>query len=159
MAYLFCLDHEVAALRFDALSLTGADGAEYTEYDILRTGKIIDERHFRLPSGAALTDLTVRPMGYVSFNSVLEALGSHPDRNLILGASCADLLPEELRPEADAYTVQMVVRFVDEPVQPPAEEPEKPDGDGHMSFIERFRATLAAILALFKKIIKLFTRR
>ena len=45
------------------------------------------------------------------------------------------------------------------PLQPPAEEPEKPDGDGHMSFIERFRATLAAILALFKKIIKLFTRR
>ena len=152
-AYELCRDHEVRALRFDETRVLAPDGAAYTEYDILRGGKIIDENHFRLSPAAVLTDLTVRPVGYAGFNNVLAALGSHPDRNLILSLACGDLLPEELRREAEAYTAQLVVRFVDRPVNSGQQD------DASHSLVERFKATLAAILALFKKIIKLFTKR
>ncbi len=155
VAYVLCLDHEVKGLRFDRLQLNAADGSEFTEYDILKSGKIVDENHFRLASGAVVNDFFVKPASYASFNRVQTLFGSEPDRNLILRVECGDLLTDEMKTDGSAYTEQLVLRFVDEPA--PAED------DGHHgfmdSFIERFRATLAAILALFKKIIKLFTRR
>ena len=154
-AYVLCLDHEVKGLRFDRLQLNAADGGEFTEYDILKSGKIVDENHFRLSSGAVVNDFFVKPASYASFNRVQTLFGSEPDRNLILRVECGDLLTDEMKTDGSAYTEQLVLRFVDEPA--PSED------DGHHgfmdSFIERFRATLAAILALFKKIIKLFTRR
>ena len=169
-AYVFCADRTVSSLRFQSLRLNGTDGRSYTEYDILRSGKIIDENHFRLPSGAVITDVAIRPLGYASFNSVLAALGKNPDRNLILSITCTDLLPDALKAEANAYAEQMVIHFVDEeppetpstPQEPPT--PQDPPGGNEpssgsgQSFIERFKATLAAILAVFKKLLKFFSK-
>ncbi len=150
-AYLLTFDHEVAALDFETLTLNAADGGEYTEYDILKNGKIIDENHFRIPDGAELSDFLARPLGYRSFNAVMDALGRNPDKNLILNITCADLLPQELKADADLYTEQIAIRFIDE-------EPSGDDGNG--SFLdwiaEQYQATLAALLGLFKKVVKFF---
>ncbi|MBQ6163518.1 MAG: leucine-rich repeat protein [Clostridia bacterium] len=150
-AYLLTFDHAVTSLHFETLTLNAADGAEYTEYDILKNGKIIDENHFRIPDGAALTDVRVAPLGYRSFNAVLDAIGRNPDKNLILNITCTDLLPQELKADADLYTEQIAIRFIDE-------EPSGDDGNG--SFLdwiaEQYQATLAALLGLFKKVVKFF---
>ncbi len=152
-AYVLCVDNTVASMRFDTLRLNAADGGEYTEYDILKKGKIIDENHFRIPDGAALSDVRVAPLGYRSFNVVLDELGRHPDKNLILRVTCTDLLPEELKADADLYTEQIAIRFVDEPSSEDEEEQSVWD-----AIAERFQATLAALLGLFKKVVKFIKR-
>ena len=153
-AYVLCMDREVRALRFDEIALESTED-DFT-YDILMNGKLVDERHFTVPAGTVVRDFTVKTAGYASFNDAMAALGSHPDRNLILTVRCADLLLASMKTDPDSYTVQIVVRFVDEPDAPvPDEEPEQKGFLG--SFIDRFKATLAAILALFRKLFKLFT--
>ena len=154
LAYVFCADRTLKALSFRSLALTAPEGWSYIEYDVLKNGKIVDENHFRLPSGTAVADFTVSATGYASFNDVMDALGENPDRNLILKILCDDLLPADMRQNAGDYTEQLVIHFVDQPTPPqPDDEPEE-----HKSFLDRFRATLAAILALFKKIFKWFTK-
>ncbi len=145
-AYLLCLDHTVEQLGFDALILRAADGREYTEYDILKNGKIINKNHYRIPDGAMLADFRAEPAGYPAFNDLMTAIGENPEKTLILRIRCGDLLPEELRGDAGSYTEQMAILFTEEP-DAPAEEP-------HSGILDFFRTTLAALLALFKKIIK-----
>ncbi|MCR5040878.1 MAG: hypothetical protein K6C36_02115, partial [Clostridia bacterium] len=136
----------VSYIRFDELTLAVPDGGELV-YDVLKNGKIVDEDHFSVPSGTAVSDFLVRPLGYRTFNAVFDALGANPDKNLILSIVCADLLPDEFRADAGSYTEQIVVRFEDEP-GPDPEEPE----EEHLNW---FQATLAAILGVFKKLVKL----
>ena len=145
-AYFLCIDHEVRSVSFDALTVRTADGQAFIPYDILRGGKIIDENHFDLNDGAVLNGFRMEPTGYGSFNAVLDAVGANPDKNLILRIDCDDLLPAELKADADAYTEQIAVQFV-------AEDEEKSLAD---IIAERFKATLAALLALFKKAFKFF---
>ena len=157
-AYALCADHTVGSLQFDSLTLNAADGEEEIVYDILKAGKIVDENHFRIPSGTTVSDFSVRPVSYGSFNSAFDAIGDHPDRNLILSITCSDMLTEEQQSDAAAYTVQLVVHFVDDPDDPSV----SPDGGESSNRImdsisARFKATLAAILAFFKKLVKFFT--
>ena len=157
-AYALCADHTVGSLQFDSLTLNAANGEEEIVYDILKAGKIVDENHFRIPSGTTVSDFSVRPVSYGSFNSAFDAIGDHPDRNLILSITCSDMLTEEQQSDAAAYTVQLVVHFVDDPDDPSV----SPDGGESSNRImdsisARFKATLAAILAFFKKLVKFFT--
>ena len=153
---VFCIDRTVAALCFEQLSLCATDGEEEIVYDILKNGKIIDENHFRVPSGVQLNAFSMKPLSYASFNSAFTSLVEHPDRTLILSLSCDDLLLENLKSDSQSYTEQFVLHFVDEP-----EKPVEPNSPGvettpMQRIVERFHATLAAILSLFKKLFRLF---
>lgn len=151
-ASVLCTDRTVAALCFERLSLCATDGGDEVVYDILKNGKIVDEHHFRLPSGTELSAFRMRPLSYPSFNTAFAAIADNPDRTLILSLTCDDMLPTALKSDSASYTEQFVLHFVDEPTAPDAEKTfaEK--------IVERFQATLAAILSLFKKLVKLFKR-
>ncbi len=155
-AYVFSSDRTLSALRFDTLRLLGADGGDYVEYDVLTGGKLASETHYRLPSGAPLGDLTFSPYGYPSFNAAHASLGDRPERNLILSVECDDLLPADLSQGDMRYTEQIVVHFVEDPVSP-AEPPEE-EKNFVARFVDRVQATLAMILALFKRLFKLFQK-
>ena len=160
-ASVLCIDKTVVSLCFDRLLLRAVDGEKQIVYDILKNGKIIDEAHFRIPSGTRLNVFSMKPLGYANFNSAFASILNNPDRNLILSLSCSDLLPENLKADSQSYTEQFVLHFVDEPT-----EPEQPNNPGNPEpeksvfdkIVERFQATLAAILSLFKKLFKLFRR-
>ena len=153
-AYVLASDRTLTTLRFASLRLMGADGRAYSEYDILTRGKLVSRDHFRVESGVLLTDFTVSPQGYRSFNAAHAALGDRPDRHLILSIVCDDLLPPELNAGPGPFTEQIAVRFTDDPAPAGPQEPPKP-AEG---FIDRVRATLAMILALFKRLFKLFQK-
>ncbi len=160
-ASVLCIDKTVVSLCFDRLLLRAVDGEKQIVYDILKNGKIIDEAHFRIPSGTLLNAFSMKPLGYANFNSAFASILNNPDRNLILSLSCGDLLPENLKADSQSYTEQFVLHFVDEPT-----EPEKPNNPGNSEpeknlfekIVERFHATLAAILSIFKKLFKLFKK-
>lgn len=160
-ASVLCIDKTVVSLCFDRLLLRATGNEEQIVYDILKNGKIIDEAHFRIPSGTRLNAFSMKPLGYANFNSAFASILNNPDRNLILSLSCGDLLPENLKADSQSYTEQFVLHFIDEPT-----EPEKPNNPGNSEpeknlfekIVERFQATLAAILSLFKKLFKLFRR-
>ncbi|MBR3553150.1 MAG: leucine-rich repeat protein [Clostridia bacterium] len=154
-ASVLCTDRTVAALCFERLSLCATDGGDEVVYDILKNGKIIDEHHFRLPSGTELSAFRMRPLSYPSFNTAFAAIADNPDRTLILSLTCDDMLPTELKSDSASYTEQFVLHFVDEPTAPDAPDAEKTFAE---KIVERFQATLAAILSLFKKLVKLFKR-
>ena len=164
-ASVLSIDRTVASLRFARLSLHAVDGGEKVVYDILKNGKIVDEKHYRLPSGTELTAFSMKPLGYANFNSAFAAIQDHPDRNLILSLSCNDMLPSELKNDGQSYTEQFVLHFVDEPETPDApakpDEPNKPEPEPSpiQKGFERFQATLAAILSVFKSIFKIFKRK
>ena len=65
------------------------------------------------------------------------------------------MLPTALKSDSASYTEQFVLHFVDEPTAPDAPDAEKTFAE---KIVERFQATLAAILSLFKKLVKLFKR-
>ncbi len=157
-ASILCIDRTVTALRFDRLSLRAAEDGQEIVYDILKNGKIIDENHFRLPSGTLLNAFSMKPLSYASFNSAFAAIAENPDRNLILSLNCTDLLPAELQADSESYTEQFVLHFVDKPVQP--DTPNAPAAEKTLvqKIVERFQATLAAILSIFKKLFRLFKR-
>lgn len=154
-ASVLCTDRTVAALCFERLSLCATDGGDEVVYDILKNGKIIDEHHFRLPSGTELRAFRMRPLSYPSFNTAFAAIADNPDRTLILSLTCDDMLPTALKSDSASYTEQFVLHFVDEPTAPDAPDAEKTFAE---KIVERFQATLAAILSLFKKLVKLFKR-
>ncbi|MBQ7598577.1 MAG: leucine-rich repeat protein [Clostridia bacterium] len=161
-AGVLCIDKTVASLCFTRLSLHTVEGEKELVYDILKNGKIIDEKHFRLPDGTALNDFNIKPLGYKTFNRAFNALQDNPDRNLILSISCKDLLPESLKADSGNYTEQFVLHFIEEPQEP--EQPEKPHSEETpkslpQQIIERFQATLAAILSVFKKLFRLFKKK
>ncbi|MBR3095222.1 MAG: leucine-rich repeat protein [Clostridia bacterium] len=163
-ASVLCTDRTVSNLCFDRLSLLATDGGDEVVYDILKNGKIVDENHFRLPSGTLLQAFSMKPLSYPSFNSAFAAIAENPDRTLILSLSCTDLLPDALKADSQSYTEQFVLHFVDEPQKP--DEPQhpgepqspKPEQSPFQKIAERFQATLAAILSVFKKLFKLFKR-
>ncbi len=164
-ASVLSIDRTVASLNFARLSLHAMEDEREIVYDILKNGKIVDEKHYRLPSGTELTAFLMKPLGYANFNSAFAAIQNHPDRNLILSLSCDDMLPSELKNDGQSYTEQFVLHFVDEPESPDA--PAKPDGPNKsepepspiQKVFERFQATLAAILSVFKKIFKIFKKK
>ncbi len=158
-ADVLCTDRVLVSLCFERLSLCAADGGDKVVYDILKNGKLIDEHHFRLPSGTELTAFSVKPLGYPSYNAAFAAMQSNPDRNLILSLSCTDLLPENLKSDSASYTEQFVLHFVDEPETPETPEPPAPEKPSQPSFFERFTATLAAILSVFKSIFRIFRKK
>ena len=164
-ASVLSIDRTVASLNFARLSLHAMEDEREIVYDILKNGKIVDEKHYRLPSGTELTAFLMKPLGYASFNSAFAAIQDHPDRNLILSLSCDDMLPSELKNDGQSYTEQFVLHFVDEPESPDApakpDEPNKsePEPSPIQKVFERFQATLAAILSVFKKIFKIFKKK
>ena len=160
-ASVLCIDKTVVSLCFDRLLLRAVDGEKQIVYDILKNGKIIDEAHFRIPSGTRLNVFSMKPLGYANFNSAFASILNNPDRNLILSLSCSDLLPENLKADSQSYTEQFVLHFVDEPTEPKQpNSPGKPEPEKSLfdKIVERFQATLAVILSLFKKLFKLFKR-
>ena len=163
-ASVLCIDKNVSSLCFAQVSLCATDGGQEIVYDILKNGKIIDENHFRIPSGTTLHAFAIKPLSYTSFNRAFASLAETPDRTLILSLSCEDLLPENLKSDGQNYTEQLVLHFLDEPEQP--EEPTTPETPNNPSsektlterIVARFQATLAAILSVFKKLFKIFKK-
>lgn len=163
-ASVLCIDKNVSSLCFAQVSLCATDGGQEIVYDILKNGKIIDENHFRIPSGTTLHAFAIKPLSYTSFNRAFASLAETPDRTLILSLSCEDLLPENLKSDGQNYTEQLVLHFLDEPEQP--EKPTTPETPNNPSsektlmerIVARFQATLAAILSVFKKLFKIFKK-